>query len=69
MVHDRISNQGDFQQVFDGNARLIRSRSNQFAYRFTYCRGHLARAFRIEHRVRDTAHQVFPEADLRIHRP
>ncbi len=29
--------------------------------------GHLARALRMEHRVRDAAHEVLAEPDLRVH--
>ena len=44
-----------------------RERGDQPVERLAHGRGHLAGALGMHHRVRDPAHQVLAEADLRVH--
>ena len=53
------------------SARLMPARiasvGDQPVERLAHGRGHLAGALGMHHRVRDAAHQVLAEADLRVH--
>ena len=48
-------------------ARVARHIGGELAERRAHRDGHLLRAARVHHGVRDPAHEVFAEADLRVH--
>src|SRR5690606_41456898 len=67
VVHDRVTDHTDVDYVLSGFAGLVQERSRQRVE----CRpprlGHLGRTPVVHHGVRDTAHEVLPEPDLRVH--
>ena len=67
VMHDRIADEDGFHDEVGGNpalgGNLARQRVDGLAHRV----GHLGIAARVHHRVGDAAHQVFTEADLRVH--
>ncbi len=68
MVHDGISNHDQFQNLSGVNFRFDRSLTNQIAQAFAHGLGHFDLSAWIHHDIADPAHQVFPKADLRVHR-
>ena len=69
VMHDRVADQRHFQNRFLLDVRRCGHFSGQLAQGFAHGRRHLRRAARIHHRIRDAAHEVFAEADLRVHAP
>ena len=69
VVHDRVADRGQRQQLGPIDACLIGHLVDQRAQRIAHGRGHLGRAAGVHHGVGDAAHQVLAEADLRVHEP
>ena len=69
MVHDRIADHRHFDDVAARNAGLPRGLADQRVHRLAHHARQLGVAARVHHHVGDAAHQVFAEADLRVHRP
>ena len=68
-MHDRIADEHDFQNVRERTIGLLCHFLRQLLQRRADGRGHFLFATRIHHHVGDAAHQVFAEADLRVHQP
>jgi len=68
VMHDRIADQCHLEDVIDGNPGLACDFGCKGVEGAVDRFGHLLRTTRIHHRVGHAAHQVFTEADLRIHR-
>ena len=69
MMHDRVADQRDFQDLVALDAGLARGFADQRVHRLAHHARQLLVAARIHHHVGNAAHQVFAEADLRVHRP
>ena len=69
VVHDRIADQCHLQDFAARDARLARSLADEIVHGLAHCARELLVAARVHHHVGDAAHQVFAEADLRVHRP
>ena len=67
VMHDRIADQRHFEDRFELDAGRRRHFDRQFAQGLSHGRRHLRRAARVHHRIRHPAHEVFAEADLRVH--
>ena len=67
VMHDRVADQRDLEDLLRLGARVARHIGGEFAERRAHSDGHLLRAARVHHGVRDPAHEVFAEADLRVH--
>ena len=69
MMHDRIADQGHFQNFVAFDAGLARSLADQRVHRLAHRARQLLVAARVHHHVRHAAHEILAEADLRVHRP
>ena len=67
MVHDRIADDGHLDHVGPLDAGLGHDVAHQGVERLAHDRREVAIAARVHHDVGDAAHQVFAEADLRVH--
>ncbi len=67
VVHDRVADDRQLDDVAGGHACPGRQRGHQLADRGAHGAGHGGRPVRVQHGVRDAAHEVLAEADLRIH--
>ncbi len=67
VVHDGIADEHDFQNVAEVNLRLRRHLARQRVQGLADNGGHFLLAAGIHHHVRHPAHQIFAEADLRVH--
>ena len=67
VVHDRVADDGHLEEVGYRDLGLARHVSGEAIEGATHRLGHLLRAPRVHHRVRDAAHQILAEADLRVH--
>ena len=67
VVHDRIADQRDFQNLFRRGTALLRRLAQQIPHRGAHRGGHLPLSAGVHHHVRDPAHQVLAEPDLRVH--
>src|SRR5690606_34297909 len=65
--HDRVADDGGIEDVDDRDAGLVGDRVEQLVERAAHGLGQLDFAARVHHDVGDPAHQVFAEADLRVH--
>ena len=68
VMHDRIADERRFEDVLARDARLPRDLRGEIVDRAAHDVGQLLLAAGIHHHPRHAAHQVFAEADLRIHR-
>ena len=69
VVHDRVADEGQFQDLRALDAGLVRERREEPIERFADRLGQLHVATLMHHHVADPAHQVLAEADLRVHDP
>ena len=69
MMHDRIADQGRFEDFAARDARLARRLADQRVHRLAHRPRQFLVAARVHHDVGDAAHQIFAEPDLRVHRP
>ena len=69
MMHDRVADQRHFQDFAARDVGLARGFADQRVHRLAHHARQLLVAARVHHHVGDAAHQVFAEADLRVHRP
>ena len=67
MMHDRVADERRLEDLLARDADLPRDVGDEAVDRGAHGVGHLLLAARIHHHVRDAAHQVLAEADLRIH--
>ena len=67
MVHDRIADHGDFENIGPRHARLFDDLANQRIDGAAHAARQFSLAARIHHDIGDPAHQVVAEADLRVH--
>ena len=67
VVHDRVADEHDFEHPIAVGADLFDQFSDQLVERTADRVGELAIAAGVHHHVRHPAHQVFAEADLRVH--
>ena len=68
-MHDRVADQRHFQDLATRDVGLARGFADQRVHRLAHHARQLLVAARVHHHVGDAAHQVFAEADLRVHRP
>ena len=66
-MHDRVADERELEDVDRLEARLAGEPSDERPQRRADRAGHLPRALVVHHRVRDAAHQVLAEPDLRVH--
>ena len=66
-MHDRIAHDREFEDVLDLDAGSRRQTANQARDGLAHHPRHLRRPALVEHRVRDTAHEVLAESDLGVH--
>ena len=69
VMHDRIADQGDLQDLATRHTGLARGFANQRVHRLAHNARQLLVAARVHHHVGDAAHEILAEADLRVHRP
>ena len=69
MVHDRVADQGHFHDFAARDPRLARGLADQRVHGLAHRTRQRLVAAGIHHHVGHAAHQVFAEADLRVHRP
>src|SRR5579872_6896680 len=69
VMHDRIADQRDLYDVLALGRGLVDDIADQRVECAAHALGQFLVAARIHHHVRNPAHQVFAEPDLRIHRP
>ncbi len=67
VMHDRVADERRLEDLLARDADLPRDVGDEAVDRGAHGVGHLLLAARIHHHVRDAAHQVFAEANLRIH--
>jgi hypothetical protein len=67
VMHDRVADDGELEDLVALDARAHRELGDEAVQRLADRDGHLAGALGMHHRVRDPAHQVLAEADLRVH--
>ncbi len=67
VVHDRVADQRELEDLHALDPGPHRERGDQPVECLAHGRGHLAGALGMHHRVRDAAHEVLAEADLRVH--
>ena len=67
VVHDRVADQSDLVDVHRFEAGLVGEAKHERPQGRSHGAGHLERATFVHHRVRDAAHEVLAEADLRVH--
>ena len=67
VMHDGVADQHHLENVGDVDAALLRHILGQGIQRLPDGGGHFLLAARVHHHVGDAAHQVFAEADLRVH--
>ena len=67
MVHDRIADKGDLQDLARVDPGLGRDLLREARDRLADGLGHLPVAAGVHHHVRDPAHQILAEPDLRVH--
>ncbi len=68
VVHDRIADHRHFKNLATLDVRLRREFADQRVHRRADNARQLDLAAGIHHHVGDAAHQIFAEADLRVHR-
>ena len=66
-MHDRVADDRELEDLDPLDAGPHRERGDQPVECLAHGRGHLAGTLGMHHRVRDAAHQVLAEADLRVH--
>ena len=69
VVHDRVADEDELEDLVAAGTGGRDQPADQPVERLADGPGHLAGAFAMHHRVRDAAHQVLAEADLRVHDP
>ena len=69
VVHDRVADRDQVQHVVALDARLVCQPPDELVDRRLHGVGQLDPPLRVHHHVRDPAHQVLAESDLRVHRP
>ncbi len=69
VVHDRVAHDRQLEDLIAPDPGLCGEPGQQAVERFAHRRSHLGRPLGMHHGVRDAAHQVLAEPDLRIHRP
>ena len=69
VVHDRVADDHDVEQLVGRLAGLAQQIGDQLVESGADARRQLLVAARVHHHVRDPAHQVFAEPDLRVHHP
>jgi hypothetical protein len=67
VMHDRVADDRHLDDVGALHPRLAGHRADELVEGLAHGRGQLALAARVHHHVRDPAHQVLAEPDLRVH--
>jgi hypothetical protein len=67
MMHDRVADEGGVEDLVDGDIRLSGDLLGEVVDGLAHHLSHLFLAAGIHHDVADPAHEVFAEADLRVH--
>jgi hypothetical protein len=67
VVHDRVADEHDFEHAVARVAGALEQLADELVERGTHGLGQLAIAAGVHHHVRDPAHQVLAEPDLRVH--
>ena len=67
VVHDRVTDEHDLEHVARGDLGLRTQFECERIQRSANGRGEFFVATRIHHHVRDATHEIFTEADLRVH--
>ena len=67
VMHDRVADEDQLQDLGALDAGLVGEAGQQAVERLADRLGHLLGALGMHHRVRDAAHQVLAEPDLRVH--
>ena len=67
VVHDRVADDRQLEDLGPLDAGPHRQRGDEPVERLAHRGRHLAGALGMHHRVRDAAHEVLAEADLRVH--
>ena len=69
MMHDRIADEGDLEDLAQADTRFLGDIDCQSIQRLAHGLGHLGIAAGIHHHIADPAHQILAESDLGIHQP
>jgi hypothetical protein len=67
VMHHRIADHRKLEDVADLAPRKVGNLAGERVDRAADRAGHLSIAARVHHHIGDTAHQIFAEADLRVH--
>ena len=67
VMHDRVAYDRQAEDVPQVDARLCSGAGHKLVDGPAHLAGHFSAAFGVHHGVRDPAHQILAEADLRIH--
>ena len=67
VVHDRVAHDRELEDLLDLDAGPRREPGDEARDRVANGAGHRLRAALVHHRVRDAAHEVLAEPDLRVH--
>ena len=67
VVHDRVADEGGFQDIGGRHADLLRHVGGEFVERVAHRGCHRVLAAGIHHHIRHPAHQVFAKTNLRVH--
>ena len=67
-MHDGIADHGDFEDLLRCGAALLCRLAQQLSHRGAHRGGHLPLAAGMHHHVRDAAHEILAESNLRVHR-
>ena len=67
MVHDGVARNRHFDDVRSLNARLCCCLCDQLVHCRANLTGHLAGTFRLHQHIGHATHEVFTEANLRVH--
>ena len=68
VVHDRVADDRRLENLAALDPRFISEFADQRVHRRAHAAGQIGFAARVHHDVGDAAHQIFAEADLRVHR-
>ncbi len=69
VMHDRIADDGHLEDVAAGHPGLLGELVDQFVERPAHGAGERPGPLRLHHHVRNPAHQVLAESNLRVHHP
>ena len=66
-MHHRVAHQHHFHHVIKINTRLLANFFSELLQGHTDGRGHFPFAAGVHHHIRNAGHEIFAEANLRIH--